>query len=146
MTGNKAGRQTGYTLGMNFMRRIVAAMALCGLIFVTCAITPKAAAQTPDKSVYVVTHVDVAGPPGAIAEATKLLREFSADSRKDPGVVRFELLLQDGRLNHFTIVEVWQSRDAFEAHSGAEHTKRFREKIQPMLGSPFDERLHGLLP
>jgi quinol monooxygenase YgiN len=105
----------------------------------------RAQAQTANKNVYIVTHVDIAGTPAIVADATRLLREFSADSQKDPGMVRFELLLQDGRLNHFTIVEVWQTREAFEAHSGAEHTKRFREKIQPMLGSPFDERLHGLL-
>jgi quinol monooxygenase YgiN len=114
-------------------------MALCGLM-------QTAAAQTPNKNVYVVTHVDIAGTPAIVADATKLLREFSADSQKYPGVVRFELLIQDGRLNHFTIVSVWQTREAFEAHSGSEHTRRFREKIQPMLGSPFDERLHALVP
>ena len=123
---------------MNSTRRTLAGLALYGL-------AQKAAPQTPGKSVYVVTHVDIAGTPAIVAEATRLLKEFSADSQKDPGVVRFELLLQDGRLNHFTIVAVWQTRDAFEAHSGADHTKRLREKIQPMLGSPFDERLHGLL-
>jgi quinol monooxygenase YgiN len=126
---------------MNSMRRTLWGLALCGLAF----LPQKAVPQTPGKNVYVVTHVDIAGTPAIVAEATRLLKEFSADSQKDPGVVRFELLLQDGRLNHFTIVSVWQTRDAFEAHSGAEHTKRFREKIQPMLGSPFDERLHGLL-
>jgi quinol monooxygenase YgiN len=132
--------ETRYTFGMNSTRRILSGMALCGLILAS------AAAQIPGKNVYVVTHLDIAGTPAIVAEATNPLKEFSADSQKDPGVVRFELLLQDGRLNHFTIVEVWQSRDAFEAHAGAGHTKRFREKIQPMLGSPFDERLHSLLP
>jgi quinol monooxygenase YgiN len=127
------------------MRRVLASMALCGLPFMSSAVR-KAAAQTPAKNVYVVTHVDIAGTPDIVAEATRLLREFSADSQKARGAIRFELLLQDGRLNHFTMVEVWQTREAFEAHSGAEHTKRFREKIQPMLGSPFDERLHSLLP
>jgi quinol monooxygenase YgiN len=39
-------------------------------------------------------------------------------------------------------VEVWESQKAFEGHESAEHTKKLREKIQPMLGSPFDERLH----
>jgi quinol monooxygenase YgiN len=114
-------------------------MLLCGLV-------QNAGAQTPGKDVYVVIHVDIAGTPAIVTEATNLLREFSAESKRDPGVVRFELLIQDGRLNHFTIVEVWQNREAFEAHSSAEHTKRFREKIQPMLGSPFDERLHSLKP
>jgi len=123
---------------MNSIRSFFLGIALCGLM-------QMAAAQTPGKNVYVVTHVDIAGTPAIVAEATRLLREFSADSQKDQGVVRFELLIQDGRLNHFTIVSVWQTREAFEAHAGAEHTKRFREKIQPMLGSPFDERLHGLV-
>jgi quinol monooxygenase YgiN len=126
---------------MNSMRRTLWGLALCGLTF----LPQKAVPQTPGNNVYVVTHVDIAGTPAIVAEATRLLKEFSADSQKDSGVVRFELLLQDGRLNHFTIVSVWQTRDAFEAHAGAEHTRRFREKIQPMLGSPFDERLHGLL-
>jgi quinol monooxygenase YgiN len=52
----------------------------------------------------------------------------------------------DNRLNHFTIVEVWPTKEAFEAHTAAEHTRRFREKLAPRLGSPFDERLHSLLP
>lgn len=106
-----------------------------------------AVAQEPargGKSVYVVTHVDVT--PNYTADATKALHEFAAESKKDPGVVRFEVLQQDSRANHYTIVEVWQTRQAFEAHSAAEHTKRFREKLQPMLGSPFDERLHEILP
>jgi quinol monooxygenase YgiN len=105
-----------------------------------------AVAQEParhSRSVYVVTHVDVT--PNFTAEATKALREFAAESKKDPGVVRFEVLQQDSRANHYTVVEVWQSRQAFEAHSASEHSKRFREKLQPMLGSPFDERLHEIL-
>ncbi len=99
--------------------------------------------QTARQVVYVVTHVDVT--PDHTTDATRALREFSAGSKKDAGVVRFEVLQQDSRANHFTIVEVWQSRQAFEAHSAAAHTKQFREKLQPMLGSPFDERLHVLL-
>jgi quinol monooxygenase YgiN len=106
-----------------------------------------AAAQEPARSgkiVYVVTHIDVM--PNYVNDTTKVLHEFGAESKKDAGLVRFEVLQQDARPNHYTIVEVWQSRQAFEAHSAAEHTKRFREKLHPMLGSPFDERLHDILP
>jgi quinol monooxygenase YgiN len=67
------------------------------------------------------------------------------DSRKDPGAVRFEAFQQEGHPNHFTIFEVWQTRKAFDAHLAAEHTKRFRQALQPMLGSPFRERLHTLV-
>jgi quinol monooxygenase YgiN len=37
---------------------------------------------------------------------------------------------------------VWANQKAFEGHESAEHSKNFREKLQQMLGSPFDERLH----
>jgi quinol monooxygenase YgiN len=40
---------------------------------------------------------------------------------------------------------VWENRAAFDAHLEAEHTREFRGKLQPMLGSPFDERLHVML-
>lgn len=99
-------------------------------------------AQSPN--VYVVSHIDVT--PDHSADTAKLLKQFAADSRKDPGSVRFEVMVQDGRPNHFTIVEVWRTREAFEAHSALEHTKRFREELHPFLGSPFDERLHTTIP
>jgi autoinducer 2-degrading protein len=101
-------------------------------------------AQEGGPNLYVVTHVDVNGP-GAPAEAAKLLQQFAADSRKDPGSLRFEVLREPNRLNHFTIVEVWQDRQAFETHLGLAHSRDFRQKIQPLLGSPFDEHLHNLL-
>jgi quinol monooxygenase YgiN len=105
-----------------------------------------APAQEPGQRLYVITHVDIFGPsPAAALEAAKMLQQFAADSRNDPGSVRFEVLREPNRLNHFTLVEVWQSRQDFETHLATSHSKAFREKIQPMLGSPFDERLHILL-
>jgi quinol monooxygenase YgiN len=98
-----------------------------------------------DRNLYIVTHVDIAGGGSLLAEATNLIREFETDSRQDPGVARFEVLRQDGHPSHFTIFEVWQTRQAFDAHLAAAHTKHFREKLQPMLGSPYREGLHRLL-
>jgi hypothetical protein len=33
-----------------------------------------------------------------------------------------------------------------EAHEAAEHTRQFHEKLYPIAGGPFDERLHRLFP
>jgi quinol monooxygenase YgiN len=96
------------------------------------------------KPLYVVTHVDIAPGPAGLGEPIKMLQDYAADTRKDAGCTRVEIYQQDRR-NHFTVVEVWQTREAFEAHTAAEHTKRFREKINSSLGSPFGERLHSLL-
>lgn len=95
------------------------------------------------EGLYVVTHVD-AVPPRA-ADAAGLLERYVADSRNDPGCIRFEVLRETPRQNHFTLVHAWQRREDFEAHSSAARTREFRERLHSMLGSPFDERLHTLL-
>jgi quinol monooxygenase YgiN len=115
--------------------RILPLVALLAL-----ALVRPAPGQQDQSKLYVVTYVDVF-PQGA-ADTNKWLREFAADSRKDPGSVRFEVLRDVERTNHFTIVEVWQTRQAYDAHTALEHTKRFRENLQKYLGSPFDERLY----
>jgi quinol monooxygenase YgiN len=119
-------------------------LLLAGAVVFLALLAPLSA-QEPGQQLYVVTHVDLAGPTAAPA-GTKLLQEFVADTRKDAGLVRIELLQEPSRLNHLTIVEVWKSRQDFESHLTLAHSKSFRDKLQPLLGSPFDERLHVLLP
>ncbi len=94
--------------------------------------------------IYVVMHVDVL-PQAPVSAATTLLKQYAADSRKENGAVRIEVYAQISRLNHFSVVEVWQNQQAFDAHEAAAHTRQFRDQIQPMLGSPFDERLHQIV-
>jgi quinol monooxygenase YgiN len=127
------------------MRPILPAIAgIAGFVWISLVAVPIAGAKADD-SVYVVTHIDVAGGSN-LAEPVRLVKEFVADSRQDAGVIRFEAFQQEGHPNHFTIYEVWQTRKAFDAHLAAEHTKRFRQALQPMLGSPLRERLHRLVP
>jgi quinol monooxygenase YgiN len=144
-----AGRKMAYISEMNLLYRTLPLLSLFGLALISGPALQRGVAQQPapksSGNIYVVTHVDVAGGAN-LAEPIKILQEFAADSRKDPGCVRFELVQQVDRLNHFSIFSVWRTREAFEAHTGAAYTKRFRDKIQPFLGSPFDERLHSLLP
>jgi len=118
--------------------RILPLLALLSLVLAV-----PAPAQQDQSKLYVVTYVDVF-PQGA-ADTNKWLREFAADSRKDPGSVRFEVMRDVERANHFSIVEVWQTRQAYEAHLSLEHTRKFRENLQKYLGSPFDERLYHVL-
>jgi quinol monooxygenase YgiN len=90
--------------------------------------------------VYVVTHVDII-PPQAAA-GTKLVQQYIVDTRKDPGLVRIEAASEISRGNHISIMEVWQDKKALDEHVAAGHTRQFRQQLDPMLGSPYDERLH----
>jgi quinol monooxygenase YgiN len=102
------------------------------------------ASAPSDARIYVATHVDVIPPHSAAGK--ELLKTFAVDSRKDAGSVRIEILQDLSRSNHFTVVTVWEDRKSFDDHLSAAHTREFRAKLQPMLGSPFDERLHRLIP
>jgi len=102
------------------------------------------AQQKAEPPLHVVTYVDVY--PNFADTTAKLLQQFAADNRKDPGFVRFDALRDVARANHFAIVEVWQSKQAYDAHLTAPHSKAFRDQLQAGLGSPFDERLYNALP
>jgi quinol monooxygenase YgiN len=92
------------------------------------------------ETVYVVTHVDVV-PPG---DAAALMRQLADVSRTEPGCLRFDVLQHAQRANHFTIIEAWRTRAARDRHVAAMHTRQYREALQPMIGSPLDERLMRL--
>jgi quinol monooxygenase YgiN len=123
---------------MSWITRFLALAALLMTISVASAQQPASNAR-----LYVVTYVDVY--PNFAADAAKAMQQFVADSRKDEGFVRLEVMRDVARINHFSIVEVWQSRAAYEAHLNKPHVKALREKLQPGLGSPYDERLYNLL-
>ena len=91
-------------------------------------------------AVVVVTHVDV--PPPKKDECIAALKTLVADSRKDPGSVRFDVFQQGNRPNHFAVVEIWKSQSAYEAHITAVPTKKFRDQLTPMSGALYDERLY----
>ena len=99
------------------------------------------AQQPAAKAVYAVTYIDVF--PNFAADTNRLLHDLAANSLKEPGAKRFEILRDVERINHFTMVEVWENRAAYDQHLMAAHTRTFRDKIQPYLGSPFDTRLYN---
>lgn len=97
-------------------------------------------AAPPGGATYVLTHADAVPP--AKDDAIAALKELAEASRNEEGNLRCEVLQQRSRPNHFTLVEIWASRHAREAHVMAAHTRRFRERFQPMSGSLYDERLY----
>jgi quinol monooxygenase YgiN len=92
------------------------------------------------RAVYGLTHVDYIGAKKD--EGLAALKQLSADSAKDAGLLRFDVLQQTSRPNHLTLVEAWRGRPAFEAHQVAAHTRKFREAILPMSGALYDQRLY----
>jgi quinol monooxygenase YgiN len=93
-------------------------------------------------AIYVVTHMD--SIPTFKDEAAADLKQLADASRKDAGAVRYQVLVQTNRPNHFKLLEVWKDRQAFDAHLTAAATKQFRDAVQKGAGSPYDERLYRI--
>ena len=86
----------------------------------------------------VVSHVDVAPNP----QVAVMLKDLAEASRKEPGNVRFDVVQHTMRANHFTVVEIWRDQKALDVHVGSPHAKHYRDTLQPMTGSPLDERVY----
>ena len=102
-----------------------------------------ASAAHAQEPVYAVTHIDLM--PANVPAGIAAMKQFAVETTKEKSCVRFEILQQDGRPNHLTLVGIWKDQKAFDAHDSAPYTKEFREKMQPLIGSPWDERLHKLI-
>lgn len=90
------------------------------------------------QAVYVIAHVDVTPNP----QVPVLLRRLADASRQEAGNLRFDVIQHTMRANHFTVIEAWRNQEALDAHVTAAHTKQYRDELQPMTGSPLDERVY----
>ena len=88
-------------------------------------------------AVSVIAHVDVAPNPAVAPMLTRLAEA----SRQEPGNLRFDVLQHTMRGNHFTVIETWRDQAALDAHVAAPHTRKYRDDILPLTGSPLDERV-----
>jgi quinol monooxygenase YgiN len=87
-------------------------------------------------SIYAITHVDVT--PATKDDCIAMLKKLADDTRKDSNSLRFEAWQQNNR----AVTEIWKDRTAVDAHIVAAPTRDFREKLGPMSGALYDERLY----
>jgi|SRR6185436_1714947 quinol monooxygenase YgiN len=103
-----------------------------------CTATMVAPVGEGRANVYVVTHIDV--PGNSRDAAMQLMRSLLEPSRQDPGNVRFDIVHQLDRTNHFTAIEAWSDQKTQDGHELAPHTRTFRAAITPLLGALYDQR------
>ena len=99
-----------------------------------------ASGTVPKNAIYAVTHVDVT--PNFKDDCVVMLKTVADESRKQPNSLRFEAWQQNNRANHFTVTEIWKNRGSEQAHMVSTAQKEFREKLGPMSGALYDERLY----
>ena len=95
------------------------------------------------RAVIVVSHVDV--PPPRKDDCIAALNPLADASRKGAGNQRFEVQQQANRPNHFTVVEAWKDKKAYDGSRAGDPQRQFRDKLGPMLGALYDERLYSVV-
>jgi quinol monooxygenase YgiN len=96
------------------------------------------AQNAADPTVYVVRYIEVM--PAAHQQTVGLLKQLTDASRKETGVVRFDVLQRISPANQFAVLETWKDLQALDAHAAAAH-KRFVDAVQSLLIAPIDDRL-----
>jgi len=105
--------------------------------------------------VVAVIHVDIAPPipAGAPADVAGKLRsdanalgrslvlEWASYCKRELGCERIGVLMQIGSLNHFTLLETFANAESQANFESLPQVRSVRERIQPVLGGPLDQRL-----
>lgn len=104
------------------------------------AVSPAKPGKDP---IYAVTHVDVIPPQKD--NGVNAVEQLADQSRAHAGNLSFDVWQQTNRPNHFTVVEAWTNRGAFDLHQMQKETRDFRTKLAPMTGALYDERLYKIL-
>jgi quinol monooxygenase YgiN len=104
-------------------------------------LAPAKEVRADTRNVFVVAHVDVA--PNT--QAPTLLQQLAEASRQEPGNLRFDVLQHAMRGNHFTVIEQWQDQGALDTHVASAHARAYRDALQPLTGSPLDERVYSAI-
>jgi len=127
------------------MSKLLLAICMAVTTLIGASGIAHAQAPAPTGSVTVVTLVDVlsnANVAGNVENSGALLKKLAADAEKMPGFVSFKILREASRANHFIIFAEWKDMASFEAYSGSETARTFRQAFQSKLGGPFDERIY----
>jgi (4S)-4-hydroxy-5-phosphonooxypentane-2,3-dione isomerase len=80
-----------------------------------------------------VVVVDVWVKGECASEFAQITAENAINSRKEPGVARFDVLVDDKEPTHFSLVEVYRHDAAPAAHKETAHYQKWRELAEPMM-------------
>ena len=91
-----------------------------------------APAKAGKDAIFAVTHVDVIPPEKD--NGANALEQLADGSRRHAGNLQFDVWRQTNRPNHFTVVEAWANRGAFDVHRDAEGDARVPHEARADVG------------
>ncbi len=94
-----------------------------------------------------VVHVDVQVVPERVAQFLAATDANARASRQEPGVVRFDVLVDRSDPAHLVLVEVYRDEAAAAAHKETPHYTRWRDAVADLMARPRSStRLRNVSP
>jgi (4S)-4-hydroxy-5-phosphonooxypentane-2,3-dione isomerase len=83
-----------------------------------------------------VVHVQVRVRPESVEAFRRATVENARNSRREPGIVRFDVAQRSDDPTRFVLVEVYRTRDDPPRHRETAHYAAWREAVEPMMAEP----------
>jgi quinol monooxygenase YgiN len=83
-----------------------------------------------------IVHVSIAVKSGMADAFIEATLENARNSRKESGVVRFDMLRSQEDQNRFLLVEIYRDVNAAAAHKETDHYKAWRDAVADMMAEP----------
>jgi autoinducer 2-degrading protein len=94
-----------------------------------------------------VVHVHVHVILEHVESFIEKTRENAAESLKEPGVARFDVLQDASDPTRFVLVEAYKTAEAPAQHKATAHYAAWRDAVAPMMASPRTSvKLQSLFP
>lgn len=86
-------------------------------------------------------HLDVF--PNQLQTGFAIAKQVAEAARKGKDNLRYDVTSEVSTpLNYMTVFAAWENRKAFDDYEMSTYARQFRDKVGPLLGSPFDDRLY----
>ena len=91
-------------------------------------------AMAAESDLYVIA--DLTAKPDAADEFRRLLVDFAAAARKEPGCKHYTLLEDPAKPGQLYTFEIWTDKAALDAHMATPEIKALGPKLQNILAKP----------
>jgi quinol monooxygenase YgiN len=85
---------------------------------------------------YVTVVAEITAKQGCEEELKNLLLSVVEPVRKEEGCIQYDLHVSNNEPGKFLFYENWESSEALQKHSTAEHMKAFGAKAMNLVGGP----------
>ncbi len=83
-----------------------------------------------------IVHVHVHVKPDAVPAFIAASEANAAGSRKEPGVVRFDMIQEREDVTRFVLVEIYRDAAAVAAHKDTPHYAAWRDAVADLMAEP----------